>query len=121
MIMAVLRFSLDPAALGKLHDALVCLGRFHESVCLEATRDHVSHSNWIHWHYIEWILTQLQLVLSSLNCTKTGYAAFTFVGDKFFTKYVYSPPRIAGKTIEKFTCRIYNKVHDILVKTYTSY
>lgn len=44
-MMAVLKFALNPAALGKLHDALVCLGRFHESVCLEATRDHVSRSN----------------------------------------------------------------------------
>jgi hypothetical protein len=39
--MAVLSFGLGPEAVGKLYDALVCLGRFNESVCIEATKDHV--------------------------------------------------------------------------------
>lgn len=43
--MAVLTFSLSPENVGKLHDALVCLGKFHESVSFEATRDHVRHLN----------------------------------------------------------------------------
>lgn len=87
--MAVLKFTIEPEAISKLHDVLVCLGRFQESVCLEATRD--------------------KLFLSALNSTKTGYAQLSFVGDKFFTKYLYSPPRAHGRVIEKFTCRIYNK------------
>lgn len=39
--MAVLKFTIEPEAISKLHDVLVCLGRFQESVCLEATRDKV--------------------------------------------------------------------------------
>ena len=39
--MAVLAFTLNPEALGKLHDALVCLGKFSEAVCLEAASDRV--------------------------------------------------------------------------------
>ncbi|KFY91744.1 hypothetical protein V498_05344 [Pseudogymnoascus sp. VKM F-4517 (FW-2822)] len=38
--MAVLTFTLSPEAVGKMHDALICLGKFNESVSLEATRDH---------------------------------------------------------------------------------
>lgn len=41
-LMAVLTFTLSPEAVGKMHDALICLGKFNESVSLEATRDHVS-------------------------------------------------------------------------------
>jgi cell cycle checkpoint control protein RAD9A len=40
--MAVLTFTINPDALGKLHDALVCLGKFSEAVCLEASSDRVS-------------------------------------------------------------------------------
>jgi hypothetical protein len=40
--MAVLTFSINPEALGKLHDALVCLGKFSEAVCLEASSDRVN-------------------------------------------------------------------------------
>jgi len=45
--MAILNFTLNPEALGKLHDALVCLGKFSEAVSIEAHHDKVrqSHSN----------------------------------------------------------------------------
>jgi hypothetical protein len=39
--MAVLNFTLSPESLGKLHDALVCLGKFNEAVCIEAVHDKV--------------------------------------------------------------------------------
>lgn len=39
--MAVLNFTLTPEALGKLHDALVCLGKFSEAVSIEAKHDKV--------------------------------------------------------------------------------
>jgi hypothetical protein len=42
--MAILNFTLSPEALGKLHDALVCLGKFSEAVSLEASHDKVSGS-----------------------------------------------------------------------------
>ncbi|RDW70257.1 hypothetical protein BP5796_08654 [Coleophoma crateriformis] len=37
--MPILSFSLNPESLGRLHDALVCLGKFSESVSIEATHD----------------------------------------------------------------------------------
>ena len=39
--MAILNFTLSPEALGKLHDALVCLGKFSEDVSIEAAHDKV--------------------------------------------------------------------------------
>jgi cell cycle checkpoint control protein RAD9A len=39
--MAVLAFTLGPEAIGKLHDALVCLGKFSEAVSIEASYDKV--------------------------------------------------------------------------------
>ena len=39
--MPVLGFTLSPESLGKLHDALVCLGKFSEAVCIEAAHDKV--------------------------------------------------------------------------------
>ena len=41
--MAVLNFTLSPEAVGKFYDALVCLGKFSENVCIEATNDKVPH------------------------------------------------------------------------------
>ena len=40
--MPKLSFSLKPAALLQLHDALVCLSKFNESVSIEAEYDLVS-------------------------------------------------------------------------------
>ena len=39
--MAILSFTLGPESLGKFHDALVCLGKFSEAVCIEAVQDKV--------------------------------------------------------------------------------
>ncbi|KAI9646766.1 hypothetical protein NHQ30_004765 [Ciborinia camelliae] len=87
--MAILTFTLTPDALGKFHDALVCLGKFSETVSIEAT-----HS---------------RLTLTTLNSTKSAYASFTLVGNKFFSKYQYTPVHSGHQTPEKFTCKIYNK------------
>jgi len=40
--MPVLNLTLAPEAVARLHDALVCLGKFSESVSIEARRDKVS-------------------------------------------------------------------------------
>lgn len=55
-------------------------------------------------------LMRLQLNLTTLNSTKSAYASFTLIGNKFFSKYQYMPVRGGRQTVEKFTCRIYNKV-----------
>lgn len=86
--MAVLNFTLNPEALGKLHDALVCLGKFSEGVCIEAAHD--------------------KLVLTALNSSRSAYASFTFIGNKFFSKYHFKGS--GGYTAkDKFNCKIYNK------------
>ncbi|KAG0648557.1 DNA repair rad9 [Hyphodiscus hymeniophilus] len=85
--MAVLNFTLSPEALGKLHDALVCLGKFSEAVSIEAVHD--------------------KLILTALNSSKSAYASFTLIGNKFFSKYQYRG--VGGQAREKFNCKIYNK------------
>ncbi|RAL11605.1 putative DNA repair protein rad9 [Aspergillus homomorphus CBS 101889] len=67
--MASLSFSLSPEAIYQLHDALMCLGKFGDSVSFEAEFD--------------------LLRLSVLNITKTAYAAFVFEADKFFESYSF--------------------------------
>lgn len=41
--MVVLNFTLTPEAASKVHDLLVCLGKFDETVLLEARREKVGH------------------------------------------------------------------------------
>jgi hypothetical protein len=40
--MAVISFNLSPEAVGRFYDSLVCLGKFSESVTIEAMKDRVS-------------------------------------------------------------------------------
>ena len=40
--MALLKFSLSPEATVRIHDLLLCLAKFGDSVCLEARSDRVS-------------------------------------------------------------------------------
>lgn len=47
LIMAILTFTLNPDALGKFHDALVCLGKFSETVSIEATHSRVGLDIWL--------------------------------------------------------------------------
>ena len=46
--MVILNFTLSPEALGKLHDALVCLGKFSEAVSIEAAHDQVRGISLVH-------------------------------------------------------------------------
>lgn len=67
----------------------------------------------VHWKQRECVVMiadSMKLVLTALNTTRTGYASFTFSTNKFFSKYIYNPPRSLGSTKGKFTCRLYNKV-----------
>jgi cell cycle checkpoint control protein RAD9A len=40
-MMAIFSFSLGPDSISKLHDALVCLGKFSDSVSFDASHDQV--------------------------------------------------------------------------------
>jgi cell cycle checkpoint control protein RAD9A len=42
--MVVLNFTLTPEAAAKVHDLLVCLGKFSDTVAVEARRERVGHT-----------------------------------------------------------------------------
>jgi hypothetical protein len=44
--MAILSFTLSPEAVGRFYDSLVCLGKFSESVTIEAMKDRVRTDAW---------------------------------------------------------------------------
>ncbi|KAL5359834.1 Rad9-domain-containing protein [Aspergillus floccosus] len=87
--MATLSFSLAPEALFQLHDALICLAKFHETVAIEAEYD--------------------LLRLSVLNSSKTAYSAFVFDADSFFESYSFGVARGRNSRPDKFCCEIYLK------------
>ncbi|ODH51299.1 hypothetical protein GX48_02539 [Paracoccidioides brasiliensis] len=93
--MTSLRFTLLPDALLHLHDVLVCLAKFNESVSIEAEESF--------------------LRFSALNLTKSAYASFKFDASSFFFQYLFASPRrnasgsTARNTGDKLTCQIYIK------------
>lgn len=134
--MASLSFTLLPDALLELHDVLICLSKFNESVSIEAEHGFVRHlipetlailpsfNPAMTWHYsskpyyqsveqCSWYLFE-QLRLSALNPTKSGYAAFRFGSTTFFSDYKFSPRSGSSSSArsggEKFSCQIYIKV-----------
>ncbi|OJJ46704.1 hypothetical protein ASPZODRAFT_2130135 [Penicilliopsis zonata CBS 506.65] len=91
--MTSLSFSLAPDALVKLHNTLICLSKFSDSVTIEAEQN--------------------LLRLSTLNSTRTAYSAFGLEADKFFQSYAFSR-RIEDETaradpLDRFCCQIYLK------------
>ncbi|KAJ5320112.1 hypothetical protein PENANT_c025G04241 [Penicillium antarcticum] len=90
--MTSLSLSLGPAALIQLHDVLICLAKFSETVAIEAEPD--------------------VLRLSALNSTKTGFASFAFEKEVFFEKYAFSARgdgRSGSSLLDRFFCQIYIK------------
>ncbi|KAI9786189.1 MAG: hypothetical protein M1839_007599 [Geoglossum umbratile] len=83
--------TLDPKAVAQVHDILVCLGRFSETVSIEARRN--------------------KFILTTLNSSKSAYASFTFDAGRYFDKYYFGPAPWVGQQADDgcFTCRIYNK------------
>ena len=57
---------------------------------------------------------QIQLVLTALNTSKSAYASFKLTGNKFFSKYQFKPPRSGTQAKDKFYCKIYNKVSNLV-------
>ncbi|CRL18477.1 Rad9 [Penicillium camemberti] len=90
--MTSLSLSLGPPALVQLHDALICLSKFSETVAIEAEPD--------------------ILRLSALNSTKTGFASFAFEKGVFFEAYSFntsSGGRSGSVSLDRFFCQIYIK------------
>ncbi|RLL93801.1 hypothetical protein CFD26_102506 [Aspergillus turcosus] len=88
--MTSLFFSLNPEALGRIHDALLCLAKFSETVSIEAE--------------------SALLRLSVINSSKTAYAAFVLDGASFFTTYSFSHNgQSENVRSDRFCCQIYLK------------
>ncbi|KAI4727723.1 Rad9-domain-containing protein [Aureobasidium sp. EXF-10728] len=82
--MSALSFAFSPEATAKVHDALVCLAKFGETVCMEARGD--------------------MLTLTTLNSSRTSYASFALDAKTFFLSYDFAFGQGA-----RFTCQLYNK------------
>ncbi|KAE8832226.1 hypothetical protein PTNB85_06618 [Pyrenophora teres f. teres] len=85
--MVVLNFTLTPEAASKVHDLLVCLGKFSDTVAIEARRD--------------------KFTFTALNSSKSAYAAVTLDGKQFFASYECRPSH--GGPDGRFTCSMYTK------------
>ncbi|KAF2006963.1 hypothetical protein P154DRAFT_480821 [Amniculicola lignicola CBS 123094] len=85
--MVVLNFTLTPEAASKIHDLLVCLGKFGDTVAIEARRE--------------------RFTFTALNSSKSAYAALTLDGAQFFTHYECIPSQ--GGPDGRFTCSMYIK------------
>ncbi|KAF2191034.1 hypothetical protein K469DRAFT_558355 [Zopfia rhizophila CBS 207.26] len=85
--MVVLNFTLTPEAAAKVHDLLVCLGKFSDTVAIEARRE--------------------RFTFTALNSSKSAYAALTLDGSQFFTSYECVPTH--GGPDSRFTCSMYTK------------
>lgn len=69
--MVVLKFTLTPEAASKIHDLLVCLGKFSETVAIEARRERVGlleliHSDHFLMHFFSVHVYRSQLVQVSI-------------------------------------------------------
>ncbi|CAK3827262.1 related to rad9 [Lecanosticta acicola] len=86
--MAILSFSLTPAATGRISELLTCLAKFGEAVSLEARGE--------------------KLTLTALNLSRTAYASYALDSRAFFIEYDFHGPSQAGGG-DRFTCQLYNK------------
>ncbi|KAJ5143816.1 Rad9/Ddc1 [Penicillium bovifimosum] len=97
--MTSLSLSLSPPALVQLHDALICLSKFSETVSIEAEPD--------------------LLRLSALNSTKTGFASFAFEKEVYFQSYSFEAGGDGrGVSMDRFFCQIYIKASVALLSIF---
>ncbi|OAL00289.1 hypothetical protein IQ06DRAFT_274863 [Phaeosphaeriaceae sp. SRC1lsM3a] len=85
--MVVLNFTLTPEAAAKVHDLLICLGKFSDTVAIEAKRE--------------------KFTFTALNTSKSAYCAVTLDGKQFFADYECIPSH--GGPDGRFTCSMYTK------------
>ncbi|KAI5268946.1 Rad9-domain-containing protein [Aureobasidium subglaciale] len=90
--MPTLSFAFSPEATTKVHNALICLAKFGETVCMEARGD--------------------MLTLTTLNSSRTSYASFSLDAKSFFLSYNFGLGQGA-----RFTCQLYNKALLAVFKT----
>ncbi|KAH4055337.1 DNA repair protein rad9 [Parastagonospora nodorum] len=85
--MVVLNFTLTPEAASKVHDLLACLGKFSDTVAIEAKRE--------------------RFTFTALNTSRSAYCAVALNGKQFFTTYECIPSH--GGPEGRFTCSMYTK------------
>ncbi|KAL5118043.1 hypothetical protein ACEQ8H_004029 [Pleosporales sp. CAS-2024a] len=85
--MVVLNFTLTPEAASKIHDILVCLGKFNETVAIEAKRE--------------------KFTFTALNTTQSAYAVVALDSKQFFASYECVPS--PGGPDGRFTCSMHTK------------
>lgn len=82
--MTILSFTLSEEGVTVLHDALACIVKFSDDVCLEARKD--------------------KLTLTALNLSKSAYVCITFASTRFFSRYSFEG---SGQFRDKFFCQLY--------------
>ncbi|KAJ2901009.1 DNA repair protein rad9 [Zalerion maritima] len=87
--MTLLNFTLSEEGVAVFHDALVCLNKFSDSLCLEVRAD--------------------RLVLTTFNSTKSAYARFTFDSHRFCSNYRFDA---TGQRHGRFYCAML--IHSLL-------
>ncbi|KAL2017147.1 hypothetical protein VTK56DRAFT_2569 [Thermocarpiscus australiensis] len=82
--MAILNLTLSEEGVAVLHDALACMFKFSDDVCLEARKD--------------------KLTLTTLNISKSAYVCFSFAANRFFSRYNFEGnPQYR----DRFFCQLY--------------
>ncbi|KAK4200460.1 putative DNA repair protein rad9 [Triangularia verruculosa] len=84
--MVVLNFTLSEDGVAVLHDALACMFKFSDEVCLEARKE--------------------KLTLTTLNISKSAYVCYSFAANRFFSRYKFEG---SPQYREKFSCQLYIK------------
>ncbi|MCJ1464171.1 hypothetical protein MMC07_002784 [Pseudocyphellaria aurata] len=92
--MHILTFTISPEAVARVHDAVLCLSKFSDSVSIEARPD--------------------KFILTALNSSKSAYASFCLDETSFFENYQYNSNQSGAKkdrndAESRFTCQVYNK------------
>ncbi|MCJ1393789.1 hypothetical protein MMC18_006665 [Xylographa bjoerkii] len=88
--MPTLSFTLNPEGVVRIHDAVVCLAKFSDTVGLEARTG--------------------GLILSALNSSRSANASFSLDKDAFFQTFQFHSGATIGQVDDsRFTCQLYNK------------
>ncbi|KAL0931343.1 DNA repair protein rad9 [Colletotrichum truncatum] len=90
--MAILNFTLSEDAVAAFRDVLTCLNKFSDEVSLEAKKDQTPDA--------------VQLVLSTLNSSKSAYACFTLTTARFCSRYQFEG---SAQYRDKFHCKLYTR------------
>ncbi|KAM7223711.1 hypothetical protein V8F06_000727 [Rhypophila decipiens] len=84
--MAVLNFTLSEEGVSVFHDALACMFKFSDDVCLEARSD--------------------RLTLSTINVSRSAYMCCTFATNRFFSRYNFEGN---AQYRDRFFCQLWIK------------